>query len=224
MTKQKNHSPDFKAKVALWAIREELTLAELSKKHAVHPNMISGWKRAAIKNMAAGFGNNDGGTAKEAAAEIDKLHSKIGQLVASQACKHALPADGATGFFSERLGSVARNTRQKMVSRDQDLSMHRQGHKCGRHRARRLMRLMWLVPIYQTSNASKKHPQHKVYPYLLWGLKIDRNTGLTNTDTHGLQANHFRAAGQPIHQPWIYAGAERRRRENIHGRTWSLDR
>ena len=42
--------------------------------------MISGWKRAAIKNMANGFGRDDGGTAKEAAAEIDKLHSKIGQL------------------------------------------------------------------------------------------------------------------------------------------------
>ncbi len=81
MTKRKRYSNEFKARVALEAIREELTLAELSKKHAVHPNMISGWKRAAIKNMAAGFGNDDGGTAKEAAAEIDKLHSKIGQLV-----------------------------------------------------------------------------------------------------------------------------------------------
>jgi len=45
------------------------------------PLTISGWKRAAIKNMADGFGRDDGGTAKEAAAEIDKLHSKIGQLV-----------------------------------------------------------------------------------------------------------------------------------------------
>ena len=75
--------------------------------------MISGWKRAAIKNMAAGFSNDDGGTAKEAAAEIDKLHSKIGQLVllghASMPCQPV----GGTGFFSERLGSVARGTRQK---------------------------------------------------------------------------------------------------------------
>jgi transposase len=81
MTKRKRYSNEFKARVALEAIREELTLAELSKKHGVHPNMISGWKRAAIKNMAAGFGKDDGGTAKEAAVEIDKLHSKIGQLV-----------------------------------------------------------------------------------------------------------------------------------------------
>jgi transposase len=36
MTKRKNHSPDFKAKVALEAIREEMTMAELSKKYGVH--------------------------------------------------------------------------------------------------------------------------------------------------------------------------------------------
>ena len=52
--------------------------------------------------------------------------------------------------------------------------MQRQGQKCGRHRVRRLMRLMRLVPIYQTPNTSKKHPRHKIYPYLLRGLTIDR--------------------------------------------------
>jgi len=52
--------------------------------------------------------------------------------------------------------------------------MQRQGHKCGRHRVRRLMRLMRLVPIYQTPNTSKKHPQHKIYPYLLRELTIAR--------------------------------------------------
>jgi len=52
--------------------------------------------------------------------------------------------------------------------------MQRQGHPCGRHRVRRLMKLMRLVPIYQEPNTSKKHPQHKVYPYLLRGLAITR--------------------------------------------------
>jgi len=45
MKKRKNHSPEFKAKVALEAIREELTLAELSKKYGVHPTQIGTWKR-----------------------------------------------------------------------------------------------------------------------------------------------------------------------------------
>jgi putative transposase len=59
-------------------------------------------------------------------------------------------------------------------SRQMGRYMQRQGHKCGRHRVRRLMRLMRLVPIYQTPNTSKKHPQHKIYPYLLRELVIDR--------------------------------------------------
>jgi len=60
--------------------------------------------------------------------------------------------------------------------------MQRQDHKCGRHRVRRLMRLMRLVPIYQVPNTSKKHPQHKVYPYLLRGMKIDRPNQVWCTD------------------------------------------
>ena len=58
-------------------------------------------------------------------------------------------------------------------SRQMARFMQREGHKCGRHRVRRLMKLMRLVPIYQTPNTSKKHPQHKVYPYLLRDLTID---------------------------------------------------
>jgi len=56
-------------------------------------------------------------------------------------------------------------------SRQMARYMKRQGHKYGRHRVRRLMRL---VPIYQEPNTSKKHPQHKIYPYLLRKLPITR--------------------------------------------------
>ena len=59
-------------------------------------------------------------------------------------------------------------------SRQMGRFMQRQSHKCGRHRVRRLMRLMRLVPIYQTPNTSKKHPQHKIYPYLLRKLPITK--------------------------------------------------
>ncbi len=81
MKKRKNHSPEFKAKVALEAIREEMTLAELSKTYWVHPTQISTWKRAAIENMATAFARRGSAPEQVSAAGVDKLHSKIGQLV-----------------------------------------------------------------------------------------------------------------------------------------------
>ncbi len=81
MTKRKNHSPDFKAKVALEAIREEMTMAELSKKYGVHPTQIGTWKRAAIGNMATAFSRRGSDPERVDEAKIDRLHSKIGQLV-----------------------------------------------------------------------------------------------------------------------------------------------
>ena len=81
MTKGKNHLPDFKAKVALAAIREEMTMAELSKKYGAHPTQIGAWKRAAIDNMASAFSKRGGDLERVDEAQIDKLHSKIDQLV-----------------------------------------------------------------------------------------------------------------------------------------------
>ena len=81
MMKRKNHAPEFKAKVALEAIREEMTLSELSKKYGVHATQISTWKRAAIENMVATFGRRGSDPDTPSSADIAKLHSKIGQLI-----------------------------------------------------------------------------------------------------------------------------------------------
>lgn len=59
-------------------------------------------------------------------------------------------------------------------SRQMARHMQREGYRCGRHRERRLMRLMRLVPIYQEPKTSKKHSEHRIYPYLLKGLSITR--------------------------------------------------
>ena len=81
MTKRKrrNHSPAFKAKVALAAVAGDRTLAELSAQFDVHPNQIQDWK----KQLLNGAENVFGGRAVEAEhseAEKQKLHAKIGQL------------------------------------------------------------------------------------------------------------------------------------------------
>jgi transposase len=81
MTKRKRYSAEFKAKVALEAIREELTTAELAKKHGVHPTMISGWKKTAISNMASAFGVKAEEEPPISQKDVEKLHAKIGQLV-----------------------------------------------------------------------------------------------------------------------------------------------
>ncbi len=60
--------------------------------------------------------------------------------------------------------------------------LRRQGYAVGRKRISRLMRLMGLSPIYQKPNTSKPHPQHKVYPYLLRGLTIDKPNQVWCTD------------------------------------------
>jgi transposase len=82
MTKQKNYFPDFKAKVALEAIREEMTMAELSKKYGVHPTQIGTWKRAAIENMSTAFTRRGSIPEQVSIADVDKPHSVDRQVIA----------------------------------------------------------------------------------------------------------------------------------------------
>jgi transposase len=81
MKKRKNYSPEFKARVALKAIREEITLAEMSKNYDVHPTQIGTCKRTAIENMATTLTRSGSTPEQISAADVEKLHSKIGQLV-----------------------------------------------------------------------------------------------------------------------------------------------
>jgi transposase len=73
----------FKAKVALEALRGELTTAQLAAKHGIHQTMVGEWKRQAMEGLTAVF--SDKATAQESAkvaeAEVEKLHAEIGQLV-----------------------------------------------------------------------------------------------------------------------------------------------
>jgi len=79
--KRKRYAAEFKAKVALEALRGELTTAQLATKHGVHQTMVSDWKRHAMEGLASLFSGKM--EAKDAVreGEIEKLHAKIGQLV-----------------------------------------------------------------------------------------------------------------------------------------------
>jgi len=80
MTKRprRNHSPAFKAKVALAAIKGEKTLSELAEQFDVHPNQITTWRTQLLEGAAEVFG--DKGKAEAALVDVKALHAKIGEL------------------------------------------------------------------------------------------------------------------------------------------------
>lgn len=72
------HSPAFKAKVALEAIAERETVAEIARRHKLHANVVYKWKRELVENAAQAFesgGGDGGGSERE-----DDLLKKIGEL------------------------------------------------------------------------------------------------------------------------------------------------
>lgn len=76
---RRTHSPSFKARVALEALRGEKTLAELAKQYDVHPNQITGWKNEAMQRLPEVFGDAAGSHAMSREIVHD-LHAKIGEL------------------------------------------------------------------------------------------------------------------------------------------------
>lgn len=78
-SKRKKYPPEFKAKVALAALKNEETISELSARFGVHPTMINNWKRTLLDNASGIFDNgHKARTQKE--AEADELYRQIGQL------------------------------------------------------------------------------------------------------------------------------------------------
>jgi transposase len=80
MRKRRNFSAEFKARVALEALSGAHTMAELSAKHGVHPNMIANWKRRVQKHLPELFSKKLTNIDASKEAQIKELHAKIGQL------------------------------------------------------------------------------------------------------------------------------------------------
>jgi len=73
---RRNHASNFKAKVALAALRGDKTIAELAAQYDVHPNQITTWKQQLLENASAIF---DGDKPKPG-PDLKVLHAKIGEL------------------------------------------------------------------------------------------------------------------------------------------------
>lgn len=77
---RRNHSPAFKAKVALAALKGEKTLAELAQQFDVHPNQITTWRSQLLEGAASAFGSETRNETAEPPIEVKTLHAKIGEL------------------------------------------------------------------------------------------------------------------------------------------------
>ncbi len=77
---RRNHTPAFKAKVSLAALKGEKTLLELAQQFDMHANQITQWKTQLLEGSAGVFGGEAKPEPAEAAVDLKALHVKIGQL------------------------------------------------------------------------------------------------------------------------------------------------
>ena len=80
MSTRRRFTADFKAKVALEALRGDRTIQEIAARHKVHPNKVSAWKRQAMDGLGAVFSTGADQAGSDHEAEVHVLHAKIGQL------------------------------------------------------------------------------------------------------------------------------------------------
>jgi transposase len=97
---RRNHSPAFKAKVALAAIQGEKTLADLAQQFDVHPNQITQWRSQLLDGAAGVFGSEAKSEVAAPVIDVKTLHAKIGELALENDFLSA--ALGKAGLLSAR--------------------------------------------------------------------------------------------------------------------------
>ena len=80
MTTRRRFTAEFKARVALAALRGDKSIQEIATRHKVHPNQVSSWKRQALDGLGAVFSNGPDKARMDHDDEVRDLHAKIGEL------------------------------------------------------------------------------------------------------------------------------------------------
>jgi len=78
---RRNHSPGFKAKAAMEALRGEKTMIEIAQEYDVHPNQIQEWKKRLITKAEQVFESKSARSRDSNAEKVQELHAKIGELM-----------------------------------------------------------------------------------------------------------------------------------------------
>src|SRR5882757_3013050 len=111
----------LKAKIALEALREQATVADLAQRYQVHPNQIYAWKKQ-LQDQAAKAFDAGGGAAPDREREVERLHAKARGLPRANR-----RAGGGAGFFSAEVRKMSVPDRRALLDRDHaGLSVRRQ--------------------------------------------------------------------------------------------------
>ena len=112
MTKRtrRNHTPGFKAKVALAAMKGDKTLTELAQLFDVHPNQITQWRSQVLEGAAGLFGADRGETKAAPSVDLKALHAKIGELTLENDLYEGLPVKGFFAFYTIAASNVVVRT------------------------------------------------------------------------------------------------------------------
>ncbi|WMT71052.1 IS3 family transposase [Bradyrhizobium sp. Ash2021] len=217
---RRNHSPAFKAKVALAAIKGDRTIAQLAEHFDVHPNQITAWK-SQLEGGASDIFGSGGGTPATPAVDVKSLHAKIGELTLEN------------GFFRRRAHQGGIAERKAMIDRKHDLSITKQAEilKVSRGSVYYLPRPVSSADLEIMQRLDRLHLE---YPFAgsrmlrgllaLQGCKIGRRHVKTLMRRMGIEALYRRprtTKPEPGHKiyPYLLRGIEIRRPNQV----WAMD-
>ena len=77
---RQSYSKEFKARVALDALKGQKTVSEIASEYSIHPNQVSQWKKKALEGMADSFARGKSNDVEDMERERNRLYQKVGQL------------------------------------------------------------------------------------------------------------------------------------------------
>uniref|UniRef100_A0A9E8A2W5 IS3 family transposase n=1 Tax=Bosea sp. NBC_00436 TaxID=2969620 RepID=A0A9E8A2W5_9HYPH len=164
---RRNHTPAFKAKVALAAERGEKTIVELAQQFDVHPNQITQWRNQLLDGAAGVFDGEAKAAAPAPAIDVKTLHAKIGELTLEN------------GFFVRRAREGRASERKATIDLQHDLPLSRQAKVLGISRGS-VYYLPRAVPAADLDLMRRIDALHLEYPFA--GSRMLQ--GLLNAEGH----------------------------------------